>query len=110
MKPVIRCSIAPATRGLKVLQSLRVAELNVSGSQQEEIYILTDGSRLLVRADRKNADEHTAAGRAAQLFVVIVDFSGCEPAMLKAELRGSVLRIFSARAEEKRATALEKSA
>ncbi len=89
---------------------VRVAELNVAGSQQEEIQIATDGSRLLVRGNRKTADEHTAASQAAQLFVTIDHFSGCEPAMLRVELRGSVLRIFLPRAAEKRAAALEKTA
>jgi HSP20 family molecular chaperone IbpA len=87
-----------------------MAELNVGESQQEEIQIATDGSRLLVRANRKAADEHTAASQAAQLFVAIDHFPGCEPAMPRAELRGSVLRILFPRAAEKRATALEKTA
>jgi HSP20 family molecular chaperone IbpA len=87
-----------------------MAELDVGESQQEEIQIATDGSRLLVRVNRKTADEHTAASEATQLFVAIDHFSGCEPAMLRAELRGSVLRILFPRAAEKRMTALEKTA
>jgi HSP20 family molecular chaperone IbpA len=86
-----------------------MAELNVGESQQEEIQIATDGSRLLVRANGKTADEHTAS-QAAQLFVAIDHFSGCEPALLRAELRGSVLRILFPRAAAKRVTALEKTA
>ena len=89
---------------------LRVAELNVAGSEQEQIHIVTDGSRLLVRADRKTADEHTPASQAAQLFVTIDHFSGFDPATLRAELRGRILRILVPWAAEKRPAALEKTA
>ena len=89
---------------------VRVAEVNVTGSEQEDIQIATDGSRLLVRANCKTADEHTAASQAPQLFVTIDHFSGFDPAMLRVELRGSVLRILFPRAAEKRVTALEKTA
>jgi HSP20 family molecular chaperone IbpA len=89
---------------------LRVAELNVAGSEQEQIHIVTDGSRLIVRTDRKTVDEHTSASRAAQLFVTIDHFSGFDPETLRVELRGRMLRILAPWAAEKRPAALEKTA